>query len=66
MSERRRDGAWIAAAAAARGIALDDERAEEIARATAPILERFDVLVAELRADDDPYEFRRRLIAEAG
>jgi hypothetical protein len=66
MSERRRNGGWIVAAAAARGIALDDERAEEVARATAPILERFDALVAELRADDDPYEFRRRLAEEAG
>ena len=64
MSERRRDAAWVAAAAAARGIALEAGRAEEVARDAAPILERFDALVAELRADDDPYEFRRRLGVE--
>jgi hypothetical protein len=65
MSERRRDAAWVAAAAASRGIALDPVRAEEVARDAAPILERFDALVADLRLDDDPYEFRRRLAAEA-
>jgi hypothetical protein len=65
MSERRRDGAWILAVAASRGIPLDPERAEEVARAVAPTLERFDALVAELRVDDDAYEFRRRLAVEA-
>jgi hypothetical protein len=66
MSERRRDGAWIVAVAASRGIALDPERAEQIAVEAAPTLERFDALVAELTVDDDPFELRRRLAAEAG
>jgi hypothetical protein len=65
MSEPRRDAAWITALAAARGIELSPERAEQIARDAAPVLERFDALVAELRLDDDPYELRRRLAAEA-
>jgi len=66
MSERRRDAAWIAAAAAARGVELDAQRAEQVARDAVPVLERFDALVAELRVDDDPYELRRRLAAEGG
>jgi hypothetical protein len=66
MSERRRDGAWIAAVAASRGIALDPQRAEEIAAEVASTLERFDELVARLAADDDIGELRRRLVAEAG
>ena len=66
MSERRRDGAWILAVAASRGIALEPERAEEVAAEAAPTLERFDALVAELLADDDVHELRRRLVAEAG
>ena len=66
MSERRRDGAWILAVAASRGIALEPERAEQVAVEAAPTLERFDALVAELLADDDAYELRRRLAAEAG
>ena len=65
MSERRRDGAWISAVAASRGIALEPERAEQVAREVAPTLERFDALVAELCADDDVHELRRRLAAEA-
>jgi hypothetical protein len=66
MSERRRrDGAWILAVAASRGISLEPARAEEVAREVAPTLDRFDALVAELRVDDDAYEFRRRLTAEA-
>jgi hypothetical protein len=66
MSERRRDGAWILAVAASRGIALEPERAEQVAVEVAPTLERFDALVAELLVDDDVYELRRRLDAEAG
>jgi hypothetical protein len=66
MSERRRDGAWIVAVAASRGIALDPERAEAIAVEATSTLARFDALVAELSVDDDPYAFRRRLAAEAG
>ena len=66
MSERRRDGAWILAVAASRGIALEPERAEQVAAEVAPTLERFDALVAELLVDDDVYELRRRLVAEAG
>jgi hypothetical protein len=66
MSERRRDGAWILAVAASRGIALEPERAEQVAVEVAPTLERFDALVAELLVDDDVYELRRRLAAEAG
>ena len=65
MSERRRDGAWILAVADSRGIALESERAEGIAAEAAATLERFDALVAELSADDDVYELRRRLAAEA-
>lgn len=66
MSERRRDGAWILAVAASRGIALEPERAEQVAVEVAPTLERFDALVAELLVDDDVFELRRRLAAEAG
>ena len=47
MSDRRRDGAWIMAVAGSRGVALDPERAGEIAAVVAPTLERFDALVAE-------------------
>jgi len=65
MSERRRDSAWIVAVAASRGIALNADRAEEIAAQVAPTLERFDALVAELSVDDDIGELRRRLVAEA-
>jgi hypothetical protein len=65
MSERRRDGAWILAVAASRGIGLDPARAEEIAEQVAPTLERFDALVAELSTDDDVSDLRRQLIAEA-
>lgn len=64
MSERRRDGAWILAVAASRGIVVDPARAEEVAAEVAPTLERFDLLVAELSADDDVQELRRRLAAE--
>jgi hypothetical protein len=66
MSERRRDGAWILAVAASRGIALDPARAEEVAEEVAPTLERFDALVAELSTDDDVAGLRRQLVAEAG
>lgn len=65
MSERRRDGAWILAVAASRGIVVDPERAEEVAAEVAPTLERFDALVAELSIDDDVSELRRRLAEEA-
>jgi hypothetical protein len=66
MSERRRDGAWIMAVAASRGIALDADRAEQVAAQVAPTLERFDALVAELSVDDDIGELRRRLVVEGG
>jgi hypothetical protein len=66
MSERRRDSAWILAVAASRGIVLEPERAEQVAVEAAPTLERFDALVAELLIDDDIFELRRRLVAEAG
>jgi hypothetical protein len=66
MSERRRDGTWIVAVAASRGITLEPERAAQVAAEIAPTLERFDALVAELSADDDVQELRRLLAAEAG
>ena len=66
MSERRRDGAWILAVAASRGITLEPERAAQVATEVAPTLERFDALVAELSVDDDVQELRRRLAVEAG
>ena len=66
MSERRLDGAWILAVAASRGIALDAERAEQVAAEVAPTLERFDALVANLSIDDDISELRRRIAEEAG
>jgi hypothetical protein len=65
MSERRRDGAWILAVAASRGVVLEPEQAGRIAAEAAATLERFDALVAELTADDDVLELRRRLVAEA-
>jgi hypothetical protein len=64
MSRPGRDGAWILAVSASRGISLEPERAEEVARTAAPTLERFDAFVAELRADDDPGELRRLLTEE--
>lgn len=66
MSERRRDGAWIMAIAASRGMALEPGRAEEVAVEVARTLERFDALVGELLVDDDIDELHRRLVAEAG
>lgn len=66
MSERRRDGAWILAVAASRGIVLDAERAEQVSAEVAPTLEWFDALVAELSIDDDVSELHRRLVEEAG
>ena len=59
------DAAWVAAVARSRGVTLSEARAEQIADATRPTLERFHAIVAELRADDDMYEFRRLLIEEA-
>jgi hypothetical protein len=66
MSDRRRDGAWVLAVAASRGITLDPARADEIAEQVAPTLERFDALVAELSANDDISKLRCLLVAEAG
>jgi hypothetical protein len=66
MSERRRDGAWILAVAASRGITLEPDRAEQVAVEVAPTFERFDALVADLSADDDILELRRRITEEAG
>jgi hypothetical protein len=65
MSKRRRDGPWILAVAASRGIELEPDRAEQIAVEVAPTLERFDALLAELTVDDDVGGLRRRLAAEA-
>jgi hypothetical protein len=65
MSERSRSGTWLQSVARSRGIEIDDDRADELAREAAPTLERFDALVVELCVDDDVYEFRRRLAAEA-
>jgi hypothetical protein len=59
------DAGWLQGVARTRGVALDAARAAELARDAAPILERFAAIVAELTADDDPYELRRRLAAEA-
>ena len=64
MSEPRRDGAWILAVAASRGVALEPDRADEIAAEVAPTLARFAGLVAGLSLDDDVHELRRRLAAE--
>jgi hypothetical protein len=66
MSERRLDGAWILAVAASRGVALDADRAAQVAAEVAPTLERFDALVADLSIEDDIFELRRRLAEEAG
>lgn len=65
MSEPERSGEWIQSVGRSRGIAIDDGRAEELARRVGPTLDRFDTLVEELCVDDDIYEFRRRLRAEA-
>jgi hypothetical protein len=48
------------------GIELNAERAEQVAAEVAPMLERFDALVADLWIDDDISELRRRLAEEAG
>jgi len=57
--------AWPHAVAEARGIPLAPGRAEEIVRAAGPILATFRALAAELHADDDVHEFRRRLVVAA-
>lgn len=54
------------AVAASRGIALEPERARQVAAEVVPTLERFDAFVADLAADDDLHELRRRLASEAG
>ena len=59
-----RDGAWLQAVAASRGIELTRERAAELAAAAAPTLTRFGELVSELAVDDDVDEFQRVLAAE--
>lgn len=66
MSEPVRDGVWIRSVARSRGIELDERRSAQVAREAAPILERFDAFVRELRVDDDVNELRARLAAEAG
>ena len=58
------DRDWARAAARARGLAVDDARAERLAAAVGPILERFQEIARELTADDDIYEFRRLLAQE--
>lgn len=63
MSDR--DARWVASVALSRGLSLAPDRAEQIAAQTAPILEAFAGIAAELAADDDMYEFRRRLAREA-
>jgi hypothetical protein len=58
------DRDWARAVARARGLAVDDERAERLAATVGPILERFQEIARELTADDDIYEFRRLLAQE--
>ena len=58
------DSDWARAVARARGLAVDHERAERLAAAVGPILERFQEIARELTADDDIYEFRRLLAQE--
>jgi hypothetical protein len=61
----RYDGAWVAVAALSRGVSLTPERAQEIAASVAPVLDAFSAIADELAVDDDMYEFRRLLAAEA-
>lgn len=59
------DAAWAASVAATRGVQLDDARAREIAVSVGPTLRDFAAIADELQIDDDQYEFRRLIAAEA-
>lgn len=62
---QRYDGAWAAAVARSRGLELQPEETARLAATVGPVLERFAELSRELETDDDMYEFRRLLAAEA-
>jgi hypothetical protein len=53
------------AVARTRGFEIEPEAGEQLADSVAPILSEFVLLAEELSADDDMYEFRRLLAAEA-
>lgn len=61
----RYDGDWAAAVARSRGLDLNAAEAAQLAVLVAPVLERFAEITGRLRDDDDMYEFRRLLVAEA-
>ena len=56
---------WAAAVAGTRGLDIGPEAAAQLAESVAPILAAFAAICEELSADDDMYEFRRLLAAEA-
>lgn len=64
-SPERYDSAWSAAVASSRGVELDHDEAAKLAGSVGPTLERFAEISSTLGADDDMYEFRRLLAAEA-
>ena len=59
------DSAWALAVARTRGLLIDEADAAELAASVAPTLERFGQLSGALGEDDEMYEFRRLLAAEA-
>jgi hypothetical protein len=64
MSDRYGE-AWAMAVARTRGLDIGPEAASGLAESVAPILAAFAGICEELSADDDMYEFRRLLAAEA-
>jgi hypothetical protein len=59
------DPAWVTAVARSRGLNIDADAAQRLSDVVAPVLAHFSRIAAELTADDDMYEFRRFLGAEA-
>jgi hypothetical protein len=64
MSERYGE-AWAMAVARTRGLDVAPEAAAGLADSVAPTLAAFAAICEDLSADDDMYEFRRLLAAEA-
>lgn len=61
----RYDSVWAEAVALSRGLGIGGTQAAELAAFVAPTLERFAEISCTLGEDDDMYEFRRLLAAEA-
>jgi hypothetical protein len=61
----RYDSVWVQAVALSRGVQIGSAEAAELAAYVSPTLERFTEISSTLDEDDDMYEFRRLLAAEA-